>query len=275
MSTERENFEAWFEAAAMPSESDWFRREKDDPDEYVHVPTQYAWEGWTARAARAALGEQSPSPEPQYPEGCAGLSEFGMTIDSFDDDAPPEPQGVPEPDRHAFENRMLAFGWRNFEGSVRGDPPCWYYDNAELAYRWIGWREAMLNAHPQPPAEPAQPEEMSPDFTDTARAALLWVLWHHQGGSSDVGQPIRYALGMGQHEHLNDHQVREARRWGELNPKPVHEAAQPQQERKPLSDEQIWNMGPGDECEWKYQDVIYFARAIEAAHGITSAPKEK
>lgn len=40
-------------------------------------------------------------------------------------------------------------------------------------------------------------DEMSPDFTDTARAALLWVLWHHQGGSSDIGQPIRFALGMG------------------------------------------------------------------------------
>lgn len=36
----------------------------------------------------------------------------------------------------------------------------------------------------------AQSEEMSPEFTDTARDALLWVLWHHQGGSSPIGQPI-------------------------------------------------------------------------------------
>jgi hypothetical protein len=55
--------------------------------------------------------------------------------------------------------------------------------------------------------------EASPEFTDTARAALLWVLWHHQGGSSPVGQPLRFALGMGQHGALNDHQVAEAKRW--------------------------------------------------------------
>lgn len=60
------------------------------------------------------------------------------------------------------------------------------------------------------------PTEMSPEFTDTARAALLWVLWHHQGGSSPVGQPLRFALGMGQHDHLSEHQVAEAKRWKEL-----------------------------------------------------------
>jgi hypothetical protein len=57
---------------------------------------------------------------------------------------------------------------------------------------------------------------MSPEFTDTARAALLWVLWHHQGGSSPVGQPIRFALGMGQHDHLSPTQLAEARRWDEI-----------------------------------------------------------
>lgn len=60
------------------------------------------------------------------------------------------------------------------------------------------------------------PAEMSPEFTDTARSALLWVLWHHQGGSSPVGQPIRYALGMDAHERLSEHQVQEAKRWAAL-----------------------------------------------------------
>ena len=59
-------------------------------------------------------------------------------------------------------------------------------------------------------------DETSPEFTDTARAALLWVLWHHQGGSSPVGQPIRYALGMSAHEPLSEQQVQEARRWAAL-----------------------------------------------------------
>ena len=62
-----------------------------------------------------------------------------------------------------------------------------------------------------------EPVEMSPEFTDTARAALLWVLWHHQGSSSPVGQPLRFALGMGAHDHLNDRQVSEAKRWAAIS----------------------------------------------------------
>ena len=67
-------------------------------------------------------------------------------------------------------------------------------------------------------AQSAPTEEMSPEFTDTARAALLWVLWHHQGASSKVGQPIRFALGMDQYQPLSEYQVREAKRWAALNP---------------------------------------------------------
>lgn len=58
--------------------------------------------------------------------------------------------------------------------------------------------------------------EMSPDFTDSARAALLWVLWHHQGASSPIGQPLRFALGMDAHERLNEHQIAEAKRWAAM-----------------------------------------------------------
>jgi hypothetical protein len=36
--------------------------------------------------------------------------------------------------------------------------------------------------------------EASPEFTDTARAALLWVLWHHQGGSSPVAKDAEIGL---------------------------------------------------------------------------------
>lgn len=75
-----------------------------------------------------------------------------------------------------------------------------------------------MNAPQAEKAPSAQAEGMSPEFTDTARAALLWVLWHHQGGSSPVGQPIRYALGMGQHDRLNEHQLSEAKRWETLHP---------------------------------------------------------
>lgn len=79
----------------------------------------------------------------------------------------------------------------------------------DLSGSLAAYRVSKLYARPVP-------VEMSPDFTDTARAALLWVLWHHQGGSSPVGQPIRYALGMDAHEHLSKHQVQEAKRWAAL-----------------------------------------------------------
>ena len=36
---------------------------------------------------------------------------------------------------------------------------------------------------------------------------LLLALYHHQGGSSPVGQPIRKALGIGQHDHMTDEQI--------------------------------------------------------------------
>ena len=79
-------------------------------------------------------------------------------------------------------------------------------------------RDQLIAAGWTPPGKPApEPVEMSPEFTDTPRAALLWVLWHHQGGSSPVGQPIRFALGMGRHEPLNEYQIAEAKRWGQLH----------------------------------------------------------
>ena len=40
-----------------------------------------------------------------------------------------------------------------------------------------------------------------------AEAALLWALYHHQGGSSDIGQPIRKLLGIGLYDRLTDEQI--------------------------------------------------------------------
>lgn len=43
----------------------------------------------------------------------------------------------------------------------------------------------------------------------------------------------------------------------------------PQPKREPLTDEQILHYGPGEEgAVWSYEDQLYFARAIEAAHNI-------
>lgn len=62
---------------------------------------------------------------------------------------------------------------------------------------------------------PAAPE-ISPEFTDTSRAALCWVLWHHQGASSRIGAAMRFALGMGQDDDLREDQIRQAKWWRNL-----------------------------------------------------------
>lgn len=46
---------------------------------------------------------------------------------------------------------------------------------------------------------------------DHLKGLLLWTLYHHQGGSSDIGQPIRRALGIGQHDHLTPAQIEAAK----------------------------------------------------------------
>ncbi|MEY4416721.1 MAG: hypothetical protein RIQ53_4014 [Pseudomonadota bacterium] len=64
-------------------------------------------------------------------------------------------------------------------------------------------------------AAPVAPQAAPDDdeFTVTAREALAWVLWHHLGGCSPIGQPIRFALGMGQHERMSELQIEGAKRW--------------------------------------------------------------
>lgn len=90
-------------------------------------------------------------------------------------------------------------------------PACIRAQRDELVARL---NEPFGNSGQLPPAGEAV--EMSPEFTDTARAALAWVLWHHQGGSSPVGQPIRFALGMGAHDPLPDWRITEAVRYANL-----------------------------------------------------------
>ena len=43
------------------------------------------------------------------------------------------------------------------------------------------------------------------------RGLLLWALYHHQGGSSEVGQPIRKFLHIGPHSRMSDAQIKEAK----------------------------------------------------------------
>ena len=54
MDKERQRFEEWYEADAMPAESNWFRRDPDAPDEYDRESTCRAWQAWQA----ASQGKQ-------------------------------------------------------------------------------------------------------------------------------------------------------------------------------------------------------------------------
>jgi hypothetical protein len=53
------------------------------------------------------------------------------------------------------------------------------------------------------------------ELDKSARAAIAWVLFHHQGSSSPIGQPLRYALGLGAHDRLPDQLIKEAKKWAD------------------------------------------------------------
>lgn len=47
-------------------------------------------------------------------------------------------------------------------------------------------------------------------LSNNVRDVLLYVLWHHQGGSSAVGQPIRAMLGIGPNDRMTGAEVEAA-----------------------------------------------------------------
>ena len=174
---------------------------------------------------------------------------------------------------HEHSAQLKAIGIPDHGGSyvVEGNCQCGSGligdTQEEVTARW------NRRAHPTPPAV-VEPEELSPDFTDTARAALMWVLWHHQGGSSPVGQSIRFALGMGQHDRLNEHQLAEAKRWERLHP--VNPAVWARRQ-EPMSKEQrrilldhLGARAEGLDGETWDQMVI---DAVEAIHGIKNGDR--
>jgi hypothetical protein len=72
-----------------------------------------------------------------------------------------------------------------------------------------------------------------------SRAMLLNVLWHHQGGSSIVGQAMRSLLNMGQFDDMNEQQVAEAKWIDGLLSAATSRAAVAQTEPVAFTDAQI------------------------------------
>lgn len=95
--------------------------------------------------------------------------------------------------RMAFEADAKALGFDVQPArhkNLSGEP--WYeYRDLLTGHRWGGWL-----------ARDAEIERM--------RGLLLWALYHAQGGSSPVGQPIRRALGLGQYDHMTTEQIQQA-----------------------------------------------------------------
>lgn len=60
-----------------------------------------------------------------------------------------------------------------------------------------------------------EPHITCSDRCERFEDALLWVLYHHQGGNSKTGQPIRKLLGIGQFKNLSYIQVKRAQRFSD------------------------------------------------------------
>ena len=63
------------------------------------------------------------------------------------------------------------------------------YKDYRINDRWNAWKAAHKN------------------LPDDIVQILLLMLWHHQGGKSEIGQPIRALLGIGQFDDLTPEQI--------------------------------------------------------------------
>ena len=127
----------------------------------------------------------------------------------------------------------------------------WKHTLMEIAVRL----ESGGYAAPQPPALEQQVEQES-TCKDSLQVEQEPVAWceldaDRRGIAYFDGKPIIMTGPSGNEHH----------------PDPLY--TNPQPKREPLTDEQILHYGPGEEgAVWSYEDQLYFARAIEAAHNI-------
>ncbi len=105
-------------------------------------------------------------------------------------------------------------------------------------------------AEPQPQPEPVMIEAVAEVIETEEGLDLFWLI---EGGIC--------ALTAGDVLMVSDKPI-----TGDDGSGEVYAAPQTQQ---PLTDEQILSFGPGDpDAKWADEDQLYFARVIEAAHGI-------
>lgn len=61
------------------------------------------------------------------------------------------------------------------------------------------------------------PQAAPPKDLDAMQRALLWALYHHQGGSSVVGQVARRALGIGPFDNMTPEQIADAKQFAAIS----------------------------------------------------------
>ena len=141
----------------------------------------------TAISARAAAWlRQNPPGQPRAiePRGCPTPGGCSCVEPA---PPPPEPGEVAE----LVELLKLAGRWATSTG-VHLDRVAALFDHQEAelaALRGVAVGEPL------------------PTHDLSNAAPLLWLLWHHQGNHSPIGQHIRKYLGMGQFEPMSDAQI--------------------------------------------------------------------
>lgn len=121
-------------------------------------------------------------------------------------------------------------------------PPYDYYVTLENGDDYGCWSRETMREYAIASLSLLSEGAAQPEFTDMGRAALLNVLWHHQGHNSPVGQPIRFAIGMGRDDRLSDEQIAAAKRFGDLSAQRDAEQERKDAERLEACSERLDNL---------------------------------
>lgn len=86
------------------------------------------------------------------------------------------------------------------------EPAAWFNPRLNTAFMANAWNaEQTVDGYLQGRYQPLY--FAAPVRTHQLESVLLWVLYHHQGGASHIGQTIRKALGIGAYDPLTPAQI--------------------------------------------------------------------
>lgn len=96
----------------------------------------------------------------------------------------------------------------------------------------------------------------TPDgLTPAAQSALMWVLWHHQGASSQVGFAMRKVLGLGPFDRLTDQQLAMAKEWDAVKEPPPQPGPTPIPGRATIAASLRWLLRHYDQNTCQHEET--------------------